>query len=86
MPARQFREIVARFGLAQHLRPFTRCLECNWPLRGIAKAAVFDRLPPAVRAGQEQFTTCDRCQRIYWQGTHWQHMQTLLAGALGVNR
>lgn len=85
-PAQQFREIVARLDLALHVRPFTRCLECNGPLREIAKAAVLDRLPPAVRAGQEQFTTCDRCHRIYWQGSHWRRMQALLAAALGVTR
>lgn len=26
-------------------------------------------------------TPFDHCRRIYWQGTHWQRMRTLLAAA-----
>lgn len=81
-PPEQFAEIVSRLDLARSLRPFSLCLECNLPLRPIAKAAVLDRLPPAVRAGQEHFTTCDRCGRVYWQGSHWRRMQALLADSL----
>lgn len=81
-PAQQFREIVQRLDLARSVRPFSLCLECNGPLRLVDKTQVLDRLPPAVRATQERFTTCDRCGRIYWQGTHWRRMQTLLDAAL----
>jgi uncharacterized protein with PIN domain len=81
-PARQFREIVERLRLRDRLRPFTRCLACNAPLRAADKAAVADLLPPAVRAQQEHFTACDRCGRVYWPGSHWRRMQAMLAGAL----
>lgn len=81
-PARQFREIVDRLGLRARLRPFTRCLACNAPLRAADKAAVAARLPPAVRAHQERFTVCDGCGRVYWPGSHWRRMQAMLAGAL----
>jgi uncharacterized protein with PIN domain len=81
-PAAQFREIVERLGLRARLRPFTRCLACNAPLRAADKAAVAALLPPAVRAHQERFTVCDRCGRVYWPGSHWRRMQAMLAGAL----
>lgn len=80
-PAQQFREIALRLDLAGACRPFSRCLECNVPLRPVDKRLVLDRLPPAVRAQQERFATCDRCGRIYWEGSHWRRMQALLAAA-----
>jgi uncharacterized protein with PIN domain len=50
-------------------------------LHPIDKMEVVDRLPQSVRTGHDSFFTCERCQRIYWQGTHWQRMRALLAGA-----
>ena len=82
-PPLQFREIVARLELRDRLRPFSRCMECNLPLRPIDKALVSDRLPPKVRAHYDDFTTCDRCGRVYWPGSHWRRMSALLAEGLG---
>lgn len=76
--AQQFREIVERLDLAASMQPFTLCLHCNAPLRAIDKALVQDRLPPAVRATQQAFITCDCCGRIFWQGSHWKRMRALL--------
>lgn len=67
-----------RLDLAQHLRPFSRCLECNSLLRPIAKAEILDRLPASVGARHQEFTTCDSCGRLYWRGSHWQRMQQML--------
>jgi uncharacterized protein with PIN domain len=78
----QLQEVVQRYGLVERARPFTRCLHCNAPLRAVPKAAVLDRLPPGVRATQDDFRTCDSCHRVYWRGTHWQRMNAMLAAAL----
>lgn len=77
-PASQLQEVFHRLGLAGGGTPFSRCLHCNTPLRGVAKAEVLDRLPASVREYQHVFSTCDVCQRIYWQGSHWRRMQNLL--------
>lgn len=77
-PAAQFKELVERFGLARHARPFTLCLHCNAPLHPVARAAVAGRVPPAVWAEQTEFSTCRRCGRIYWKGSHWKRMSALL--------
>ncbi|MBW8902284.1 MAG: Mut7-C ubiquitin/RNAse domain-containing protein [Massilia sp.] len=74
----QLREVVDRFGLAERMRPFTRCLSCNAPLRPIAKADVLDRLPPRVAATQDEFSTCDCCHGVFWKGSHWQRMAGVL--------
>ncbi len=81
-PAQQFREIVARLDLSRAFKPFSLCLECNLPLRPIDKQQVLDRLPPSVREKHQRFVTCDNCKRIYWEGSHWAHMRTLLDATL----
>jgi len=77
-PDAQLREIVERLDLARLAKPFTRCLRCNAPLRPIEKAEVLDRLPENVRAHQVRFSYCDGCDRVYWQGSHWQAMRRRL--------
>jgi uncharacterized protein with PIN domain len=46
---------------------------------------VADQLPPAVRAEQTEFNTCDCCHRVYWKGSHWKRMVGVLARAADVN-
>ena len=78
----QLEDVFRRYGLAERARPFTLCLHCNAPLRRVAKAEVLERLPPAVRASQADFTTCDGCGRVFWKGTHWQRMAAMLDAAI----
>ncbi len=84
-PEQQAAELFARLDLARSARPFSLCLACNAPLRAIDKAAVAERLPPDVRARHTRFATCDHCQRVFWEGSHWKRMRIvldrLLAGA-----
>ena len=77
-PARQFGEIVARLDLARSFNPFTLCLECNAPVREIEKTYFVRQLPSSVQARHEHFTICDRCGRVFWEGSHWQRMRQLL--------
>ena len=78
----QFKEIFARLDLARSVRPFTLCMHCNAPLHAVDKALVEDRLPPKVRQFHQRFSTCDVCQRIFWEGSHWRNMHTLLRGIM----
>ena len=82
-PERQFGEIVARLDLGCSFRPFTLCLECNAPVREIEKTYVIRQLPPSVQARHEHFTICDCCGRVFWEGSHWQHMRQLLDKMIG---
>jgi uncharacterized protein with PIN domain len=78
----QLREIVERLDLARSARPLTLCLHCNVPLRPVDKASVLDRLPPRVRECHERFSTCDACGRVYWEGSHWSKMRSVLDALL----
>lgn len=77
-PAQQLRELFERLDLARSARPFTLCLHCNARLRAIDKAQVLQRIPPRAQAVYQQFSTCDVCRRVFWQGSHWQRMRALL--------
>jgi len=77
-PEAQLREMAARYRLAGEARPFTRCLHCNLPLAPVAKADIAHRLPPKVAALHEAFTHCAGCDRVYWPGSHYARMCSVL--------
>jgi uncharacterized protein with PIN domain len=85
-PPDQLCEIFDRLDLAHSIKPFTLCLNCNAPLRPIEKTAVLERLPPSVRERFDHFSTCDICQRVFWKGSHWQRMRTMLEECIKPNR
>jgi uncharacterized protein with PIN domain len=74
----QAQQVLARYRLAQQARPFTLCLHCNARLHAVAKSEVEAGLPPQVRALQQTFRRCAVCNRVYWKGSHWQRMDSLL--------
>lgn len=57
---------------------FSRCIICNVELAEIEKEKIKDRVPEYVFRTQEDFITCPKCKRIYWQGTHWGNVQNML--------
>ncbi|RKY32230.1 MAG: hypothetical protein DRP74_03115 [Candidatus Omnitrophota bacterium] len=59
-------------------RMFSRCIICNHELEEVSKKSVRDKVPEYVFKTQENFVTCPRCNRIYWQGTHWGNVNTTL--------
>ena len=73
-PAAQLREVLQRFGLYPLLRPFQRCLRCNSVLQAVSKEKVLASLPPKVREYCAEFHLCPGCGRLYWNGTHYEHM------------
>jgi uncharacterized protein len=77
-PREQLREVFERLDLAGSAQPFRLCLMCNAPLRRIAKDEVGARAPEGVLERHSQFVTCDVCQRVFWEGTHWQRMRALM--------
>ena len=77
-PERQLAEVLARFGLADQLQPFTRCLRCNTTLVRIDADVVADRLPARTRARFQQFHQCPECGRVYWPGSHYVRLRDLI--------
>jgi len=81
-PRRQAREVVKRFDLGRAARPFTRCLDCNGGVKAVNKKAILDRLEPKTRCHFDRFWQCEGCQRIYWQGSHYDRLQLVVEGLL----
>lgn len=77
-PADQLRELYLRLDLTSHARPFSLCLSCNLRLHEVDRQAVLERVPPRVLARHERFLSCHGCDRVFWEGTHWQDMRALL--------
>jgi uncharacterized protein with PIN domain len=71
----QLEEIHKRFPI-ENASP--RCLICNVKISRIAKQKVSHLVPPFVYRSQEQFFHCRRCNRIYWKGTHFDHLARLM--------
>jgi uncharacterized protein len=74
----QTQEVVRRFHLLKEIKEFTRCLLCNGLLRPIKKEVVINQIPPKVAAWQDKFFRCMNCNKIYWQGTHHQKMNSFI--------
>ncbi len=85
-PKAQLEEVVEKLNLDYHRKPFSVCLECNQPLVPRSREEVRDLVPPYVFKTQEQYMQCPACQRVYWQGTHWQRMSRELEELAGGKR
>jgi uncharacterized protein with PIN domain len=57
---------------------FTRCIICNEELVAVEKDKIKEKVPAYVFKTQEDFIRCPKCQRIYWQGTHWGNVRHCL--------
>jgi uncharacterized protein with PIN domain len=78
-PRQQMVEVLRRFDLFQAVKPFSRCMRCNGALEDVPKEAIVDRLPPLTQEYYDEFCVCSRCNRIYWQGSHYERMEKLVA-------
>lgn len=77
-PEDQLSEVVAQFGLSESITPFQRCPRCNGRLVSVKKSEIINQLLPLTRKYYNEFTRCESCGQIYWKGSHYDHMQTLL--------
>jgi len=77
-PKEQLKEVIKRFDLLKHLKPFHRCLKCNALLSQIEKQRVLDQLMPLTRIYYDDFSICTSCNQIYWKGSHFDRMNEFL--------
>jgi len=70
----QLHQVIKTLNLAEGIKPFTLCLECNQPLVPRNREEVKELAPPYVFKTQTQYMQCPSCHRVYWRGTHWQRM------------
>jgi uncharacterized protein with PIN domain len=74
-PEEQLKEVFRRFDLKSSINPFTRCLECNGLLEEVPKEEIIHRLFPRTNEYYADFKKCTVCNRIYWEGSHYERMR-----------
>lgn len=85
-PRDQLQDVLSRLDLRDTFRPFTRCMSCNGQLEPIDRDLVLGRVPPRVSDRHQEFRHCPQCGQIYWRGTHWRRMKTMVESTMGSRR
>jgi len=66
------------------LRPReARCMACGGALRRARKEDVRPRIPPRTARWKDEYFLCAACDRLFWQGTHWERIAGAVAAAAG---
>ena len=69
----QLQEVLTRLKLrTDPAKMFTRCPVCNGELKKTKKEEIKAKVPPRVYRTFDDFTTCSRCDKVYWKGTHYE--------------
>ncbi len=84
-PKAQMRRVIAEMKLDRR-DEFTRCLECNERLTTRNKDEIESLVPPYVYRTQEQYHQCPVCGRVYWRGTHLEHMKQIMESLTEVEK
>ncbi len=75
IPSRQLEEVTQKAPLSLDEEIFfSRCLLCNELLDEIPRKEAEGKVPDFIFNQQKDFHRCPKCQRIYWQGSHLDHM------------
>jgi uncharacterized protein with PIN domain len=56
-----------------------RCMSCGGELLAVAKEEVAARIPPKTARWKDDYFVCAGCDRLFWQGTHWERIARRLA-------
>ena len=75
---KQLDEVIARFDLHDAIEPFHRCTACNGLIHPVEKQSIIDRLEPKTMRYFDEFFRCEQCDRVYWQGSHFQKIKKKL--------
>jgi uncharacterized protein with PIN domain len=75
-PSFQLRELIQKkiISLLEE-SPFSRCLVCNALLNEIPREEVEGKVPDFIFYQQREFSRCPKCSKVYWQGSHQDHMK-----------
>lgn len=79
----QVGEVVAKYKLETRQNLFSRCLQCNAPLRRLDRAEAIGQVPPDVSASGTTVWRCDKCAKSYWHGGHVRNSEQRLQAWLG---
>jgi uncharacterized protein with PIN domain len=58
-----------------------RCMACGGALVPTPKDVVAPRIPPRTARWKDEYFVCAGCDRLFWQGTHWERIERTLRAA-----
>ncbi len=67
----ELKEVIEQFNI-KNPSLFTRCTRCNEVLKKIDKEKVKGKVPYFTYRHFDEFKICPRCDKIYWQGSHYE--------------
>jgi len=83
-PPLQLRELIQKKVISlEEENLFSRCLLCNILLDEIPREEAEGKVPDFIFYQQKEFFRCPQCLRIYWKGSHQNHMQKKVNGLFG---
>jgi len=68
-PVEQVNEVILRFNLFSHIKPFHRCIECNGITRKTTKESIINKLQSRTKLYYDDFYQCTSCEKVYWKGS-----------------
>jgi uncharacterized protein with PIN domain len=71
----QIVQVLDEFDLWDKVRPNTRCIACNLPLKPLSRERARNLVTPFVCEHAASFAVCPGCDRVFWQGTHYGDME-----------
>ena len=78
----QLVQVLAAFDLKASAAPFTRCLDCNAPLKPLAREDARNLASPFVVERAGALAVCPACGRVLWKGTHAADMEARIRAVL----
>ncbi len=64
----------------------SRCPACNTPLEAVLPGQVADLVQPNVLKEYEKFYLCRKCNKAYWEGSHWRNITRIYENAQRIAR
>ena len=74
----QLRRILDFLDIRKSIKPFSRCLRCNNLLKTVEKEEITGRIPPKVKAFCDDYSYCESCDKVYWEGIHVTEMKKVI--------
>jgi uncharacterized protein with PIN domain len=83
-PKVQLQELISGLRLRpEPKRFFTRCTLCNEVLDPTEGAGVYGRVPDYIWTAHDRFSRCNRCGKLYWEGSHLERNRKEIMRLLG---
>ncbi|HWJ27496.1 MAG TPA: Mut7-C RNAse domain-containing protein [Flavisolibacter sp.] len=77
-PEQQAVEVIKYYKLQDQFHPFSRCIVCNHSIIKVPKEKIILMIPDEAALYYQSFYQCTGCHKIYWKGSHFDHMLEII--------